>query len=293
VAQALYKYMLRLVHTVWSRNSYVRLFVRHRRQLYPCPQHRNDTTSIHSDLSFKCSVIDEERAVALGLTEARALTSAYQKWRYLIPWRRSAWGIEHRGDLTVDDVVDSAPKWRTIHWRCTKSLTNLWTRCASSRRAHWKHEMTANFRMWSRESGRDLFLSTSNYMDKRFGKTRIPVQISTLLSTVTRVSVSPKTHMFYRQILRFANNSYTRCAIVESHLRVGSSIWSISSKTGSKEKTVKHHPMFKSDPSRHTWKTTSSRPMYTCRQMSGKRGKDTGCEAEGGRPSSPTRINDI
>jgi hypothetical protein len=40
--------------------------------------------------------------------------------------------------------------------------------------AHWKFEMTANFRMWSRESGRDLFLSTSNYMDKRFGKTRIP-----------------------------------------------------------------------------------------------------------------------
>jgi hypothetical protein len=31
----------------------------------------------------------------------------------------------------IDDVVDSAPKWRTIHWRCTKSLTNLWTRCAS------------------------------------------------------------------------------------------------------------------------------------------------------------------
>jgi hypothetical protein len=31
-AQALYKYMLRLVHTVWSRNSHVRLFVRHRRQ---------------------------------------------------------------------------------------------------------------------------------------------------------------------------------------------------------------------------------------------------------------------
>jgi hypothetical protein len=28
----------------------------------------------------------------------------------LIPWRKSAWGIEHRGDLTVDDVVDSAPK---------------------------------------------------------------------------------------------------------------------------------------------------------------------------------------
>jgi hypothetical protein len=75
----------------------------------------------------------------------------------------------------------------------------------------------------------------------------------------------------------------------ESHLRVGSSIWSISSKTGSKEKTVKHHPMFKSDPQDIHGKQLLQ-DQCTHGQMSGKQTRILGCKAEGGRPGSPTRI---
>jgi hypothetical protein len=60
--------MLRLVHTVWSRNSHMYGYsydiVANNSTLVHNIE--NDTTSIHSDLSFKCSVM-RKRAVALDL----------------------------------------------------------------------------------------------------------------------------------------------------------------------------------------------------------------------------------
>jgi ElaB/YqjD/DUF883 family membrane-anchored ribosome-binding protein len=201
VAQALYKYMLRLVHTVWSRNSHMYGYsydiVANNSTLVHNIE--NDTTSIHSDLSFKCSVIDEERAVALGLTEARALTPPPIVEEVTVPdpmTKISLEGIEHRGDLTVDDVVDNAPKLANdplkMHEKFDKFVDEM---CIIDPEGlTGSTEMTANFRMWSRESGRDLFLSTSNYMDKRFGKTRIPgADKHTVVNGYKGVRIKPKT----------------------------------------------------------------------------------------------------
>jgi hypothetical protein len=154
-------------------------------------------------------------------------------------------------------------------------------------------EMTANFRMWSRESGRDLFLSTSNYMDKRFGKTRIPgADKHTVVNGYKGVRIAENPYVLPTNPTIREQFLYEMCdrgVTFKSRQLDLINIFKdwFQKKNGEAPSDVQVRS------SRHTWKTTSSRPMYTCRQMSGKRGKDTGCEAEGGRPSSPTRINDI
>jgi hypothetical protein len=84
-------------------------------------------------------------------------------------------------------------------------------------------EMTANFRMWSRESGRDLFLSTSN-MDKRFGKTRIPgADKHTVVNGYKGVRIAENPYVLPTNPTIREQFLYEMCDR-ESHLRVGSSI---------------------------------------------------------------------
>jgi hypothetical protein len=162
--------MLRLVHTVWSRNSHMYGYS------YDIAANstlvhniENDTTKFTAielqmlgDLT-KASHLDCQNRTDIPVPEVSGADPMTK-----ISLHGTPWGSDSRR------CVDSAPKLANdplkMHEKfeiCGRDVHHR------SRRAH-STEMTANFRMWSRESGRDLFLSTSNYMDKRFGKTRIP-----------------------------------------------------------------------------------------------------------------------
>jgi hypothetical protein len=128
-------------------------------------------------------------------------------------------------------------------------------------------------------------------MDKRFGKTRIPgADKHTVVNGYKGVRIAENPYVLPTNPTIREQFLYEMCDR-GSHLRVGRFDQYLQRLVPKENGEAPSDVQVRS--SRHTWKTTSSRPMYTCRQMSGKRGKDTGCEAEGGRPSSPTRINDI
>jgi hypothetical protein len=122
-------------------------------------------------------------------------------------------------------------------------------------------------------------------MDKRFGKTRIPgADKHTVVNGYKGVRIAENPYVLptnptIREQIPIRDRGVT---FKSRQLDVINIFKDWFQKNGEAPSDA-----FKSS---HTWKTTS-RPMYTCRQMSGKWGKDTGCEVEGGRPSSPTHVS--
>jgi hypothetical protein len=183
VAQALYGYMLRLVHTVWDRNAHMFGYsydiVANNSTLVHNIE--NDTTNIHSDLSFKCSVIGKTRAARLGIVkqpvnvnikdEVKPATEEdYPMTRICLQ------GIEHRGDLTVDDVVDATTSpVNDIIGMQNKLDTFVDLMCIVDPDASvGSTDITCQYRIWAREGGRDVFSAVLKYMGKRFQVGRLP-----------------------------------------------------------------------------------------------------------------------
>jgi hypothetical protein len=70
----------------------------------------NDTTSIHSDLSFNALWLMRNARLHWTYRSTCSHTPPLVEEVTVPDPMTKIWGIEHRGDLTVDDVVDSAPK---------------------------------------------------------------------------------------------------------------------------------------------------------------------------------------
>jgi hypothetical protein len=201
-------------------------------------------------------------------------------------------GIEHRGDLTVDDVVDSAKLANDplkMHEKFDKFVDEM---CIIDPEGlTGSTEMTANFRMWSRESGRDLFLSTSNYMDKRFGKTRIPgADKHTVVNGYKGVRIAENPYVLPTNPTIREQFLYEMCDRgVTFKSRQLDLINIFKDWFQRKNGDIRcSSPILKTYMENNFFKTNVH--MQTNER---KAGQGYWGVAEGGRPSSPTRINDI
>jgi hypothetical protein len=179
VAQQLYAYILQRIHVLWPRTSH----------LYGCSYDiivdnstlvrstEDDSVVMHSDLSFRCNVIDEARALQLGLVKPQPV----QEVREAAPVAtrdphpstlRMLGGVEDRGALVAED--DGSVVTVTMKAKLDRFIEEMCD--VDPRGTVNSKEISGQYRLWAREDGKTTFSAVLAYMSERFRYKRLEGQ---------------------------------------------------------------------------------------------------------------------
>jgi hypothetical protein len=193
VAQQLYAYILQRIHMLWPRTSH----------MYGCSYDiivdnstlvrstEDNSVVMHSDLSFRCNIIDAARALQLGLIKEQPSPEVDEApvIREVHPSTlRMLGGVEDRSSLIADD--DGVPVSVTMKAKLDRFVDEM---CEIDPRGTVNSkEISGQYRLWAREDGKTIFSAVLSYMGERFRYERLKGQfMNTVVNGYIGVKLKP------------------------------------------------------------------------------------------------------